>query len=133
MAKMNTIKHLAVGSVRLRGLDEARIERNLFAENGHTFEALRFCKNRNGRHNRVHLVIDEQDFVALFAEAVRNRVFGEGTLTKLRAALSDRGETTAKPSERKPGANPLLDLIGVFADGSLAQEIDEELYGKDSL
>ncbi len=60
MAKMNTIESRAVGACQLDEHNEGRIERNLFAVNGGTWEALRFCKNKDGQHNRVHLVIDEE-------------------------------------------------------------------------
>ena len=63
MPKMITIEQRAAGSYHWDDRDEARIERNLFALGGETWEGLRFCKNRNGRHNRVHLVIGEQEFV----------------------------------------------------------------------
>jgi hypothetical protein len=131
MAKMNTIKHLAVGRTRLAGPDEARIERNLFAENGDTFEALRFCKNRNGRHNRVHLVIKEQDFVRLFGDAIENRVFHEKTLAGLRAILA-KGRKTSRGRGEKKEQDPFLKVIGICpGDGKLAESINEFLYGED--
>ena len=117
MPKMNTLKHMAVGVLQWPEGEEARIERNLFEVDGETFEALRFCKNRNGRHNRVHLVVREPEFVSLFQEAVKNGVFGQETLDRLRAVLA--GES-----------DPFLDVIGIGADGMLAESIDEELYGR---
>lgn len=130
MARMETLKHLRVGELDLEsGGDVARIERNLFAtEDGETFEALRFCKNRHGRHNRVHLVIKEGAFVALFEDAINKGVFHEEMLERLYEFLQRR------KAEQSPGAeaprNPLLEVIGIGSDGSLAQGIDEELYGE---
>ena len=115
MSKMNTLKHMAVGVLPWPKGEEARIERNLFEVDGETFEALRFCKNRNGRHNRVHLVVREPEFVSLFQEAVKNGVFGQETLDRLRAVLA--GES-----------DPFLAVIGIGTDGTLAENIDEELY-----
>ena len=117
MGKMTTVKQIAVGRFRWTDVDEARIERNLFAQNTDTFEALRFCKNRNGRHNRVHLVIREDEFVELFRDAVSNGVFHQKTLEQLRAVLEQRRD-------------PFLDVIGIGEDGKLAEGIDEELYGE---
>lgn len=102
---------------------QARIERNVFAYKGDrvnsswTGEALRFCKSRNGRHNRVHLVIAEDGFVDLFRDAVKNDVFHAETLEKLRAILGERRD-------------PFLDVIGIGQDGKLSQKIDAELYGE---
>jgi hypothetical protein len=117
MPKMITLEQRAVGSFRWDQRDEARIERNLFALNGATWEGLRFCKNRNGRHNRVHLVIGEAEFVALFRDAVEKGVFHQPTLEKLRVILSG-------------GRDPLLDVIGVSEDGQLTKGLDDELYGE---
>ena len=115
MSKMNTLKHMAVGVLQWPEGEEARIESNLFEVDGETFEALRFCKNRTGRHNRVHLVVREPEFVSLFQEAVKNGVFGQETLDRVRAVLA--GES-----------DPFLDVIGIGTDGKLAENIDEELY-----
>jgi len=119
MAKMITLEQRAVGSYRWDAQDEARIERNLFALNGDTWEGLRFCKNRNGRHNRVHLVIGEAEFVDLFRDAVAKGVFHAQTLDQLRAILSGVQD-------------PLLQVIGIAQDGHLSEAIDSELYGEDS-
>jgi hypothetical protein len=116
MPKMITLEHRAVGSYRWDAKDEARIERNLFALNGDTWEGLRFCKNRNGRHNRVHLVIGEAEFVHLFRDAVEKGVFHQRTLEQLRAILVG-------------GRDPLLEVIGIAQDGHLTDAIDDELYG----
>jgi hypothetical protein len=119
MAKMVTIEQRAVGVFDWGEDEQARIERNVFAQNGEIREALRFCKNRNGRHNRVHLVIEERDFVDLFRSAVQNGVFQEETLQKLRGIVDQRRD-------------PLLEVIGSCAgsDGKLAENIDDELYGE---
>jgi hypothetical protein len=117
MPKMITLEHRAVGRYRWDANDEARIERNLFALNGNTWEGLRFCKNRNGRHNRVHLVIGEAEFVDLFRDAVAEGVFHQQTLEQLRSILLG-------------GRDPLLDVIGVAEDGHLTESIDSELYGE---
>ena len=117
MPKMITLEQRAVGSYHWDGRDEARIERNLFALNGDTWEGLRFCKNRNGRHNRVHLVIGEQEFVDLFRDAVEKGVFHQPTLERLRAILSDTPD-------------PLREVIGIARDGHLTEAIDDELYGQ---
>jgi len=127
---MSTIKHLAVGQVDLETVegDVGRIERNLFALNGATFEALRFCKNRNGRHNRVHLVLTESAFADLFEDALQKQVFAPYTLDRLLAVLQ-------RWQEKRPGAgedageNPFLKVIGIGSDGHLAEGIDEYLYG----
>ena len=42
-------------------------------------------------------------------------------------SLRDEGE---RREERGSGANPLLEYIGGVEHGSLAQDIDEELYGE---
>jgi hypothetical protein len=115
--KMSTIEQRAAGVFDWDENNQARIERNLFTLDGETWEALRFCKHRNGRHNRVHLVIGEADFVELFRNAVRNGVFHQETLDQLRAVLEQRRD-------------PFLDVIGIGEDGRLARGIDEELYGE---
>jgi hypothetical protein len=119
MAKMITIEQRAVGVFNWDVDEQARIERNVFAQDGEIREALRFCKNRNGRHNRVHLVIEEKDFVDLFRSAVENGVFQEETVQKLRGILEQRRD-------------PLLQVIGTLTggDGKLTENIDEELYGE---
>jgi len=117
MPKMNTIEQRAVGACKLDDHNEGRIERNLFQVNGATWEALRFCKNKDGQHNRVHLVIDEDKFVELFGDAVRNGVFRPRTLGELRV-ISEIPD-------------PFLSVIGSISDGTLTQNIDEELYGDD--
>ncbi len=119
MPKMITLEQRAVGSYSWDEHDEARIERNLFALNGDTWEGLRFCKNRNGRHNRVHLVIGEAEFVDLFRDAVAKGVFHAQTLEQLRAILTG-------------GQDPLLEVIGIAQDGQLTKAIDSELYGDSS-
>ncbi len=118
MAKMNTIESRAVGKCQLDDHNEGRIERNLFAVNGGTWEALRFCKNKDGQHNRVHLVIDEGNFVELFRNAVKNGVFSPRTLGDLRVILEEIPD-------------PFLSVIGSSADGTLSQNIDDELSGED--
>jgi|SRR5271156_3539745 len=117
--KMTTVEQRAVGTFDWDGSEQARIERNVFALNGKTREALRFCKNRDGRHNRVHLVIEEENFVELFRDAVKNGVFSPETLKGLRIALGEERD-------------PFLDVIGIGADGNLTRDIDDELYGDDS-
>lgn len=129
MAKMSKIKELAFGSLDLnRRGDVARIEKNLFAENGDTFVALRFCKNRNGRHNRVHLVIPEQAFTQLFEDAAEKGVFAEETLNRLLHFL-ERRQRRHIESANDSDQDPFLKVIGIFKDGHLTQGIDEELYG----
>lgn len=98
--------------------NKGRIERNLFQVNGATWEALRFCKNKGGQHNRVHLVLDEEKFVELFRDAVKNEVFRPRTLGALRVILADIPD-------------PFLSVIGSISDGTLSPNIDEELYGDD--
>src|ERR1700692_1317642 len=115
MAKMSTIEQRAVGVCHLDEHNEGRIERNLFNVNGTTWEALRFCKNKDGQHNRVHLVIDEEKFVELFRDAVRNGDFRSGTLGELRVILEELPD-------------PFLSVIGSISDGTLSANIDEELY-----
>ena len=125
--KMITLEHRAVGSFRWNERDEARIERNLFALEGETWEALRFCKNRDGRHNRVHLVIGEDEFVELFRDAVRQGVFSSETLRALRGAL----EEELGSAESARASDPVRRVIGIGADGKLTQEADAELYDKE--
>jgi hypothetical protein len=115
MPKMNTIEQRAVGVCPLDDHNEGRIERNLFNVNGTTWEALRFCKNKDGQHNRVHLVIDEEKFVELFRDAAKNGVFRPRTLQELSAILRDLPD-------------PFLSVIGSISDGTLSANIDEELY-----
>jgi hypothetical protein len=117
MPKMNTIEQRAAGVCPLDEHNEARIERNLFQVNGTTWEGLRFCKNKDGQHNRVHLVLDENKFVQLFEDAVKNGVFHPRTIDRLKMVLERR--------------DPFLEVIGIASDGTLSQNIDEELYGKD--
>ena len=119
MPKMITLEQRAVGSYNWDEHDEARIERNLFALNGDTWEGLRFCKNRDGRHNRVHLVIGETEFVDLFRDAVAKGVFHPETIEQMRDILGGKQD-------------PLLEAIGVAQDGQLTKEIDRELYGEES-
>ena len=112
--KMITIEQRAVVVCQLNDHDEGRIERNLFGANGESWEALRFCKNKDGQHNRVHLVIGEDKFVELFENAVKNGVFQQQTMDRLKMILERR--------------DPFLEVIGIGADGTLSQNIDEELY-----
>ena len=115
MSKMVTVEHRAVGTFEWNDRDQARIERNLVALDGKSWEALRFCKSRNGRHNRVHLVITEEDFVLLFDDAVKKGVFSPAAIQKLRAALGD-------------DRDPFLDVIGTVTEGDLSGDIDSALY-----
>jgi hypothetical protein len=116
--KMVTLKHLAVGASDWEGSeDQARIERNLFLrDGGEPWEALRFGENRNGRHNRVHLVIKEGDFVDWFRSAVENGVFGETMLCDLRGVLGDKRDS-------------FHDVTRAASDGKLTANIDSQLYG----
>jgi hypothetical protein len=119
MSKMVTAERIASGSCKLDDNgNEGRIERNVFVQDGKTWEALRFCKSKNGRHNRVHLVLDEGAFVELFRDAVKNGVFSGKTLGALLATLQDVED-------------PFLKVIGSISDGTLSENIDEELYGED--
>jgi hypothetical protein len=116
MSKMSKVEEIAVGVRRLDDQNEGRIERNIFARDGEVWEALRFCKNKNGRHNRVHLVLDEENFVRLFQDAVRNGVFTQGALDQMRVILERR--------------DPFLEVIGIGSDGTLSERLDEGLYGE---
>ena len=118
--KMITVEQKAAGQFNWDGSEQARIERNVFALDGKVWEGLRFCKNRNGRHNRVHLVIEEENFVALFRDAVEKGVFSPQTLQGLRNALGEERD-------------PFLDVIGIGADGSLTRDVDADLYGDESV
>jgi len=120
MSKMITLERRAVGSYKWDEHDEARIERNLFALDGDTWEGLRFCKNRDGRHNRVHLVISEDEFIDLFRDAVEKGVFRIQTLDRMRAILTNQRD-------------PLLDVIGIMDGDNIADSIDEKLYGEKPL
>jgi hypothetical protein len=120
MSKMVTVEHRAVGTFEWNDRDQARIERNLVALDGKSWEALRFCKSRNGRHNRVHLVITEEDFVQLFADAVKNGVFSDEAIRRMGATLSNRRD-------------PFLDVIGSLTEGDLSGDIDEALYGDEAV
>ena len=44
-------------------------------------------------------------------------------------SLRSREEAETNEEERDPAENPLRDFIGGAEHGSLAQDIDEELYG----
>ena len=90
--KMVTVEQRAAGTFDWNGTEQARIERNLCVLNGRSWEALRFCKNKNGRHNRVHLVIEEQNFVELFRSAVENGVFSESALRRFRNILGEQND-----------------------------------------
>lgn len=125
--KMITLEQRAVGRYQWNEHDEARIERNLFALEGETWEALRFCKNRDGRHNRVHLVIGEDEFAELFRDAVRQGVFSSETLRSLHSALNEELGT----GESARVTDPLRRVIGIGADGKLTQQADGELYDKE--
>jgi hypothetical protein len=114
--KMVTVERRAVGKFNWDNHEQARIERNVFALNGRSWEGLRFCKNRDGRHNRVHLVIEEENFVELFRDAVDKGVFAADTLEKMRSILAGLGD-------------PFRDVIGIGSDGRLSHDIDSELYG----
>ena len=114
--KMNTLEQRTVGVCRLNDHDEGRIERNLFGAGGETWEALRFCYKKDGKHSRAHLVLDEDKFVELFEDAVKNGVFHQQTIDRLKMILERR--------------DPFLDVIGIVSDGTLSQNIDEELYGE---
>ena len=46
-------------------------------------------------------------------------------------SLRSQEEAETNEEERDPEENPLLDFIGGVEHGSLAQDIDEELYGDD--
>src|SRR5580704_5736625 len=118
--KMVTVEQRAAGTFDWNGTEQARIERNLCVLNGRSWEALRFCKNRNGRHNRVHLVITEDDFVPLFADAVKNGVFSAAAIRQMSAILSNRPD-------------PFLDLIGSITGGDLSGDIDAAIYGDDAV
>lgn len=45
-------------------------------------------------------------------------------------SLREQEERRAENGEQDPTENPLLDFIGGAEHGSLAQDIDEELYGE---
>ncbi len=127
--KMVTLDRRAAGVYRWNARDEARIERNLVAFEGETFEALRFCKNRDGRHNRVHLVIREAEFVHLFRSAAEKGVFSETTLQQFRDVVEH--VLNKGVSDQGDRGDPFLQVIGIGEDGRLAQGIDEELYGEE--
>ena len=96
--------------------DEGRIESNHFGADGETWEALRFCYKKNGEHSRAQLVLDEEKFVELFEDSVKYGVFNEQTIDRLKMILERR--------------DPFLEVIGIGDDGTLSQNIDEELYGE---
>ena len=96
--------------------DEGQTERNLFGADGETWEALRFCYEKNGEHSGAHFVLDEEKFVELFEDFVKNGVFHQQTIDRLMMILERR--------------DPFLEVIGIGADGTLSQNIDEELYGE---
>jgi hypothetical protein len=116
MSKMSCVEQKAVGRHKLDDHNEGRIERNVFARDGKAWEALRFCKNKDGRHNRVHLVLDQENFVELFKDAVKNGVFSQPILDQLKTILEQR--------------DPFLDVIGIGSDGTLSEGLDEEIYGE---
>jgi hypothetical protein len=61
--------------------------------------------------------LDEEKFVELFRDAVKNGVFHPGTLGELRVILEELPD-------------PFLGVIGSISDGTLSTNIDEELYGE---
>ena len=67
-----------------------------------------FARTKDGQHNRVHLVIDEEKFVELFRNAVKNGVFGPRTLGELMVILGEIPD-------------PFLSVIGSISDGTLSQ------------
>ena len=123
--KMVTLNQLAIGKYQWNKRDEARIERNLFAFDGETFEALRFCKYKDGRHTRVHLVISREEFLDLFRSAVENGVFEDQDIRRISEICG------AALEKRASNRDPLLAVVGIGADGRLAHDIDEELYGEE--
>jgi len=123
--KMTTIEQRAAGIYRWNTMDEARIERNLVAYDGETFESIRFCKNREGRHLRVHLVVREDEFVELFRDAAEKGVFATETLLQL-AKISEK---VAGTTHFSADTDPILSVAGLGEDGTLTRDIDEELYG----
>jgi len=96
--------------------DEGQVESNLFGREGETWGVLRFCYKKNGEHSRVHLVLDEEKFVELFEDSLKYGAFDQQTIDRLKMILERR--------------DPFLEVIGIGADGTLSQNIDEELYGE---
>ena len=111
MPKMNTIEQRAVGVCNLDEHNEARIERNLFNANGTTWEALRFCKNKDGQHNRVHLVLDENKFVELFEDAIKNGVFHQHTIGSFEDGLGAPRPVPGGDRNRYPMEHSLKTLM----------------------
>ncbi len=122
---MITIEQRAVGVYKWNSAEEARIERNLFAFKGDTWEGIRFCKNRRGRHLRVHLVVQEDEFVELFRDAVQKGVFTDAALRQ----LADISNQVARSSSAEGETDPVLAAAGIGEDGTLTQNIDRVLYG----
>jgi len=86
---MVTVETLAAGVYNWNKEDQARLERNKILYQGELFQALRFCRFRNGRHTRVHLVITEEDWIRLFENAVQNGVFSSESRNAMMACLQE--------------------------------------------
>jgi hypothetical protein len=108
MPKRNTIQQRAVGVRHLNEHNEGRLERNPFHVECTTWEALRFCKNKDGPHSFLLLVLDEDKFVEPFEDAVNNSAFPLQSIDRLKMVLGRR--------------DPFLDGIGIVSDGALFQQ-----------
>jgi len=85
---MITVNNVAIGTFNWNESEQARIEKNRFLYEGEIFEGLRFCKFRNGRHTRIHLVIREEDWVKLFQDSVKKGVFSKKTISAMKKCLN---------------------------------------------
>jgi hypothetical protein len=94
--------------------DQGQTEKNLFGADGEKREALGFCHKKNGERSGARRVPDEEKFVELFEDFVKNGVFDEQTIDRSMRRILER----------------LLEGMGIGADGTLSQNSDKELYGE---
>ena len=76
---------------------------------------------------RTTIFLPEELHERLRAEAFKARV----SMAELIRTRLERGSRrrTQKPASKR---DPLLDVIGIIHDGTLTQNLDEDLYGPDS-
>ena len=76
---------------------------------------------------RTTIFLPKELHERLHAEAFRVRV----SMAELIRARLERG-SHRRAQKPVPKRHPLLDVIGIIHDGTLTQNLDEDLYGPDS-
>lgn len=76
---------------------------------------------------RTTIFLPEELHERLRAEAFKARV----SMAELIRARLERG-SHRRAQKPVPKRDPLLDVIGIIHDGTLTQNLDEDLYGPDS-